>query len=172
MPTSFCAGCYLKSYCRRLQSRVVTGDELTSRFVADVRAHMRAMSLTRDQWKPFLIDAYQAYPGRIVDDEGSEVMLDTSVFDVASISYWFRDLCRPIPAGALPRLRRSAKPRFRVMASILRAVYPVPAMLWSKEIANDRDEPAFPKQPATADRCPYTDPARVSVVILKPGRLT
>ena len=170
MPTPFCAGCYLKGYCRRLQSRVVTDDELTPRFVADVRAHMRAMDLTRDAWKPFLIDAYQNYPGRIVDSDGTEVMLDTSVFDAASIRYWFRDLCRPIPAGATPRLRRSGRLRFCVTASILRAIYPVPALLWGKIVANDNDEPVAPAVPAPEECCPYTDPARLSVIMLKSSR--
>lgn len=144
MPLSLCGECYLQSYCRRLRSRIVTADEVTPRFIRDVRGHMRGLGLTRDRWLPFLLDAYQDYPGLIVDTSGEEAYLDTSVFDHAGVSYWFRDMCRKLPPHVQPRLRREARERFIVTASILRAIHPVPARLWGKEIANDHDAAPVP----------------------------
>lgn len=150
-----CGECYLQGVCRRLTSRIVTDEELTPAFLADVRGFMRSFDLTRDQWKPFLIDAYQNYPGRIVDRNGREAMLDTSVYDLPTIRDWFRYMCEPIPDGITPRLRREARLRFIVTATILRAIHPVPALLWGKDVANDV-APALKASPVAArDACPY-----------------
>jgi hypothetical protein len=154
MPVQLCAECYLQSYCRRLISRAVEDQELTPVFIADVRAFMRSVNLTRDAWKGYLIDGYAAYPGRIVDTQSREVFLDTSVYDAAGIRYWFRDLLRPIPPGVTPRLKLSARERFRVTASILKALHPVAASLWGRIIAND-DPPRNLPVAVRKVPCPY-----------------
>jgi len=150
-----CGQCYLVGYCRRLTSKVVTRGELSSAFIGDVRRFMAAMNLTRDQWLPYLDAAYRDYPGRIVDAAGIEIALDMEVFDRPSLRYWFRDLCRPIPEGVTPRLRREALGRFIVTASILRAVHPVAALLWGREIANDVAPGLMAFPPSRQDECPY-----------------
>lgn len=153
MLTDLCAQCYLQGYCRRLQSRLVEPSELTPAFVADVRAYMRAQGRSRDAWKPYLIDSYQDYPGPVVRD-GREVWLDTSVFDAANIRYWFRDLCRLVPNGVRPRLRKSVGKRFIVTVSILRALDPIAASRWGKREANDNGDAAMPP-PVRVSGCPY-----------------
>lgn len=153
MSVSLCGQCYLQGYCRRLQSRIIADAELTPAFVRDVRAHMRGLGIGADRWASFLIEAYRDYPGRIIDAAGKEAMLDTAVLDTPNIRYWFRDLCRPLPPGVRPRLKQAARERFRVAASILRALHPVPALLWGREIANDADA-ALPVL-IRAGECPY-----------------
>lgn len=150
---SLCAECYLQGFCRRLQSRVVTLDELTPQFLTGFRAYVRSKGISRDQWIGWLDAAYRDYPGRIVDAQGHEVSLDMSVFDRPHIRDWFRDLLKRPVAGIQPRLRREAVPRYIAMASILRAVDPVPAMLWGKDIANDED--AVLPMPAIGKDCRY-----------------
>lgn len=154
MPVNLCAECYLSGYCRRLTSRAVTPEDTTPAFIADVRSFMRNLAISRDRWVPFLDRAYCDYPGRIVDAGGEEVMLDTGVLDASGIRYWFRDLCRPMPQRVRPHLRRQAKARFLVMASILRAIYPVEASLWGVVIANDNDG-GKTLHPVRIDGCPY-----------------
>lgn len=154
MSVQLCAECYLLGYCRRLTSRAVEPHELTAAYVADVRGFMQSLGLSRDAWKPFLIDSYAAYAGWIVDASGEEKFLDTSVYDGFSIRYWFRDLLRPVPAGVTPRLRAVARERFRVTASILKALYPAQASLWGVTIANDH-EAGLLLMPVHVVACPY-----------------
>lgn len=154
MPVQLCAECYLGGFCRRLTSRQVEDRDLAPAYVADVRRFMQSLGLSRDAWKPFLIDGYADYPGRIVDARGKEAFLDTSVFDARSIRYWFRDLLRPLPKGVRPRLKRTARERFKVTASILKALYPVPALSWGKDIANDDTAQVRPV-PIKAAGCRY-----------------
>lgn len=155
MNVNLCGQCYLSGFCRRLKSRAVTDAELTAAFVRDLRAHMRLLDLTRDQWASFLIEAYRDYPGIITDALGDEIALDTSVVDRATIRYWFRDMCRALDADTSPRVRHESKERLKVTASILRALHPVPASLWGKTIANDeRPEPCLPDYNHVRTTCP------------------
>ena len=153
MPTPLCGECYLQGYCRRLQSRLVTDDELTPSFLRAVRTHLCGLTVTPGRMAAYLDAAYRDYPGRIVDARGDEVDLDTDFFDLPNLRYWFRDLCRELPDHVRPRLRREARARFKVVASILRAYDPLPARLWGKEVANDHDAMA----PVLVRRgaCPY-----------------
>lgn len=137
MPLYLCGECILQGYCRNLRSRAVTSKELTPEFVRDLRRYAASLCITPDGWRDYLIAGYRDYAGRIVDQRGKEIALDTEVFTIKSIRYWFRDFCRPCTNGMKPRIRRESRKRIIVMASILRALDPVAAMLWGKVIAND-----------------------------------
>lgn len=154
---SLCAECYLQDYCRRLKSRVVTEDELTPLFVRDLRRHAQALAIPCGQWTDFLSDQYGRYLGQIVDGDDREVMLDMDVFERPNIRYWFRDFCKAVPDSVTPRVKRSAMQRIATMATILRAIHPVPASLWGKDIANDeRPAPCLPDRGRVRHICPVT----------------
>jgi hypothetical protein len=155
MKHSLCGQCYLQGFCRRLTSRAVVDCELTPTFLRNVRAHMRAKNLKPSRWKAYLTDAYQDYPGQIVDGSGQEVELDTGVYDGRNIKTWFRDMCRELPADVRPRIRRETRKRFKVTASILRAVDPVAAIVWGGEIANDEGWPLPPSPVRSEAECSY-----------------
>ena len=159
---ALCAECYLQGYCRELRSRAVEGAELTPAFIADVRRTMCAMNLNQEAWEPFLTAAYRDYPGTIVDAGGNAIWLDTGVFGGENVRTWFRDLCRPLPANARPRIKRSVQTRFKVLATILRAIYPVETSLWGIAIANDNPRSATPALPAPRRGCSYADPRRIA----------
>jgi hypothetical protein len=155
MPVNLCAECYLSGYCRRTQSRVVTERELTVSFIRDLRRHANALHIACGQWADFLSESYCTYPGRIVDDAGCEVTLNMDVFELPSIRYWFRDFCKPAPDDIVPRVKLAARQRIIVMASILRAIHPVPASLWGKNIANDEyPQPCQPDHARARQNCP------------------
>lgn len=155
MEVYLCGQCYLQGYCRRLVSFAATDADLTPAFLRDLRAYARAMQLTPDAWEQFLAAAYRDYPGRIVDRDGEESNLDTSVFDAPEIRTWFRDMCRVLPDHVCPRLRREARERYKVLASILRARDPVGTRLWSKPIANDNEGGGGIVVNAPHGECPY-----------------
>jgi len=135
---SLCAPCFLQGYCSRLIARPVTGAELRNgEFVRDLRLYASQLRIACDRWTNYLIDAYRDHPGIIVTSSGAEIELDTSVFDNPHQRYWFRDFCKPVPAGVIPHIRREARERVRVMATILRAIDPRGTALWGIRAAND-----------------------------------
>ena len=156
-----CNQCLGLGYCRDLRTRLVSDRKLDDpEFIRDVRAYARAMNLSRDRWLPWLEDAYRDYPGVIVDANGDPVSLDFSVFETASIRYWFRDLIeRETPAHIRPRLRREARERVRILATLLRSVDPVGTCLWGVRTANDHDHPIPTPRPQISSACRHKDRA-------------
>lgn len=153
-----CPSCYTHGYCRRLTARRAADAELENGdFICDLRRHAGAMEIPAERWREFLVNAYRDYPGSVVDEKGKEVWLDLSCFDDPNIRYWFRDTatipCRP---GVSPRLREESRERFRVMATILRAIDPYGAELWGLRPANDETSLRLPTPLAVPRQaCPY-----------------
>jgi len=151
-----CGQCLLLGFCRRLQSYKVTEREIDARqFVMDLKRHARDLAIPSDSWAEYLIGRYRDYPGIIVDAAGREIELDTEVFALPSIKYWFREFIgkEPLPLMAT-HVRREARERVIVMASILRAWEPVKANLWGKEIANDHRPLPVPANSNRREYCP------------------
>jgi len=139
-----CPECFLVGYCRKLNTQITSEAELAkAAFVADLKAYAHACQVSCDRWREHLLALYRDYPGEILDENGEPVWLNTSVFDGEMIRYWFRDFCQPAAAGVTPRIRREAKPRAIVMATILRAHDPAGTRLWGVRAANDAQPPAI-----------------------------
>ena len=138
---SLCPACLLSGYCRRFNVRIVSDMELDNpEFIRDVRRAALEQGKTCDEWLEHMTNLYRDYPGRIVDSGGAEVWLDMSDFERSKIRYWFRDFCcTPCPTDVSPRVRREARERVRVLATILRAADPVAAQLWGVRAANDNE---------------------------------
>jgi hypothetical protein len=136
---SLCNQCIGLGYCRKLNAHLVSDAELANpEFIRDVRTAADELCITRDQWRDHLSNLYRDYRGRILDREGNEVFLDMEVFEKAS-PYWFRDFCITPRPGVRPRVRQAARERVRVMATILRAVFPDAAQFWGVCPANDNE---------------------------------
>jgi len=151
-----CGQCLLLGFCRRLQTYKVTEKDIGSRqFVLDLKRHARNLNISFDSWAEYLIGRYRDYSGIIVDAAGCEIELDTEVFALPSIKYWFREFIgkEPLPLMAT-HVRREAQERVIVMASILRAWEPVKASLWGKEIANDHRPMPLPANNNQQGYCP------------------
>jgi hypothetical protein len=113
-------------------------DILNPAFIHDVRVFAHQLGISRDGWRDYLVNSLRDYPGRIVDASGQDVELDTEVFEQPNIRDWFRDICCTLPAPNGARyIRREARERFRVMATILKAKFPNEALLWGIRPAND-----------------------------------
>ena len=73
------------------------------------------------KWHEFLIDFYRDAPFIFVNGRQEEVFLDIEVFETESIDYWFRDFVKPVPPCSRTTVRKEAKSRVAVFASLMRA---------------------------------------------------
>lgn len=130
-------------YCNGLSVGLVSDLELSNPdFIRDVRAFCFELDVSSYHWHDHVIDLYRDYRGTVLDEDGTEVNLNTCVFEIASIRDWFRDFCcTACPDHITPYVRGEAKERVRVLATILRAVYPAQSLLWGVRPAND-NQPA------------------------------
>jgi hypothetical protein len=126
---------------------VLTDAELQNpHVVRDGRNYAAGLGVPYRQMLEFLTDRYRDYRGVFVDaSSGEEMLLDMEVLESAS-EYWFRDMMRPCPPNIRPRIRRSARERWRVALSILRATAP-DGEFWGVRAAND-NTPAIPPSAA------------------------
>ena len=153
-----CGYCYSADFCRNLTVRLVTDAELDNTdFHRDLRNHAYRLHLSPDRWATFLIDTYRDYPGTVRDGDGAAVDLNLKEFDDPNLRYWFRDtICTPLPAEVTPRVRCEARERFRILATLLKAIDPVAASLWGVRGANDSPAPSRPAPLVRpAQSCPY-----------------
>lgn len=134
-----CAECIGHGFCKKCESVLVTDTELEDPiFRRNVQRTAHNLDVSASDWLEHVNDLYREYRGRIVTKNGAEVLLDMECFETSSIREWFRDFVNaPVDADKPSRLRGESKERIRALATILRAHYPVEAMLWTVEVAND-----------------------------------
>lgn len=139
---SFCPTCLSLGYCRKRISKVVTDNEINNvEFVRDVRSFAFGLGVHPSAWPDFIMDLYGSFPGRIVDSSNREVLLETDeMLDDPALVGWFKDwACTPPSRTGALRVRKEARERVRIIASILRAQHPGPAQFWGlgTKAAND-----------------------------------
>jgi len=136
---NLCPFCLGHGYCRKLTTDMVTDAELADPgFIRDLRNFAFGLPLSCYDWLDGLNDLYRDYPGRIIGPDGGEVLLDMEQFERPNICYWFREFCcTPCPPDITPRVRKEARNRVRVLATILRACFPADAQFWGLRADND-----------------------------------
>jgi hypothetical protein len=140
---NFCTRCTAQQYCQRLSVPLFTDAELSARyFQTDFKAFLVAYTFRHhirfSQWPDHLIGLYRDYRGWIRGADGDEHFLDLGVFEDEHIREWFRDYIQPVPEGVTPRLRGETKERVRALATIMRAHFPVEALMWGLRPDNDQ----------------------------------
>lgn len=142
MAYQICGACIALGYCCQLRAKLVSDDELNNpEFIRDLRAWTYQLDIGPDHWLDYLSDQYRDYAGTVVDD-GEPVFLDLEELERPDIKYWFRDFCcTPCSPEVKPRVRREARERVRVLATILRAVFPGHANSWGLRGDNDNEAP-------------------------------
>lgn len=133
--------CLIHGFCRNTRTPLVTDDELDdSEFIRDLRATTFDEGVSDSEWHEHVTALYRDMRGWVENTESDgdkEVFLDMEEFEIPSIREWFRDFCcTPCPPEVTPRVRPEARERVRVLATILRATYPVRASLWGVRAAN------------------------------------
>jgi len=136
---NLCLTCLPQGFCRNRRARLVSDAELSNRlFRWNVRKKANSLNYTAVEWVERIHDLYSQYPGWIMDHEGQETFLDMDEFEHPYIREWFRDWVCILPADPnAQRLNQASKERIRILATILRAYFPVEALLWGAEVAND-----------------------------------
>lgn len=131
----------LTAHVQSKYTQLVSDAELKNGvFVCDGRAACVAQNKNPEEWIEHVNNLYRDYHGRIFDAEGHEVILNMDVFETPFIREWFRDFaCTPCRPGIRPRIRAEAKPRVRVLFTLMRAHFPESAKLWGARPANDND---------------------------------
>lgn len=141
MPYQLCTFCLTGGYCRRLHTQIVSDVDLANPdFIRDLRAFAFRLGINDEDWQEYLTNLYRDYPGWIADANDHETFLDMEEFERPFIREWFRGFCcTPCPPDVQPRVRPEARERVRILATILKAHDPVPAMMWGVSPANDND---------------------------------
>ncbi len=139
-----CPHCRLNGYCINIVTELVTDDELDNpEYLRDVRALAHEFFGKDAAGCLDHFDAlYRDYRGWICH-EGTEIFLDMEEFDRNCIDDWFeRFCCTRCPPDVTPRLQERSRERVRIVATILKAHYPVRASLWGVRPANDNAAPS------------------------------
>ena len=139
---------------RRVQ--IATDRELGNhRFIRSVRATALSLSIPSRKWPDALADWLRDHRGCFIDDHGRVFELDLSHLEYpegqekeeAPFARWYQDFCNtPCRPGTTPFVRREAKERVHIVATLLRAKYPVRASTWGKVAANDNRSPNQSRQ--------------------------
>ena len=139
-----CMNCVALGYCANLSCILVSDHELNNLdFVEDARSCAQSLRISPSRWRDFIYDTYRDYPGRVLGSDGKEVFLDLEVFETVGIREWFRDwVLRSEPLSRSKILRIESRERVRVIATLLRARSPKPALMWGVRPANDNQRPA------------------------------
>jgi len=135
----FCQCCDVLEFCRNIKTRLVSDSELSNpEFIRDVRDFARSLGVSSYHWRDFLNNLYRDYQGWIPRSDGREVFLNMRVFEFDNARNWFRDFCcRPTKNHVTPYVRREARGRAKILATILRAAYPEAAIMWGIRAVND-----------------------------------
>lgn len=155
-----CTNCLLLGYCHRIEVTVVSDQEMDSpEYLRGVKATAYEENVGKSSWREHLANIYRDYPGRVIDPFGVEIDLAMEVFDYddsdpamtgswrkeenSTIESWFADFCcKPCAPDVKPRARIEARERVRIVATLLKAKYPVRAATWGIVAANDNKRPS------------------------------
>ena len=146
-----CLSCQLVGYCHRVVTIVATDDEIKDgEFIKAVRDTAFDQQISNRGWVDALCNWLRDYPGCFKDEYGRLIDLDMSYFeypdgeekDDVAYARWFHDFCNtPCPPGSRTFVRKEARERVRIVATLLRATYPVRAQTWGQIPANDNRAP-------------------------------
>lgn len=139
------------------KSRLVTNREMdNSAWVYDFLTFVRVLcvreNVTPTMFISFIADQYRDLECSIVDEQGNEIFLDFSAFEVPEetllanddraeraierLREWIEDRFYA-PCTPRPHIRKEARERVQVIATIIRAAYPYEALMWGRRPAND-----------------------------------
>ncbi|GFE65548.1 hypothetical protein [Litoreibacter roseus] len=142
-----CELCNLLGYCSRIRTRIATDAELSNpEFICSVRWMAYHENIPRRAWPDHLADILRDYKGVFVDGRDEVVELKTDALEYEEglegseppHAEWYRDFCNtPCAEGAKPFVREAAWERARILATLLRAKYPIRTFTWQLDVANE-----------------------------------
>lgn len=156
--------------------QLVTDVELRDpEFIRRVRAFSSSLQISPRHWLDYLLNEFARLDCVIVDASSRPVILRTEIFEPTDadidagraplvrtrILEWFETMiAKPCPPHIRPRVRRESIERFRIVATLLRALHRFEAMKWN--VANDNFPPIPPTKPRVGRIVRLVDPAIVA----------
>ena len=142
MNYQLCPVCMSLGYCPKKSVDVVVDEQLRNPdYLRDFKAFARSLGISDSCWHEHLSNLYRDFTGWVVGPDGKEVFLDMEEFERPNIREWFRDFLSSLEEGARPRVRKEARERVRIFATVVSAHYPMDAMMWGIRVANDNCPP-------------------------------
>jgi hypothetical protein len=154
---------WLCGVCQLLVLLVTDAELANPEFLRDVRNFAASLRISAAKWVDFLLDEFSRLDICVMNEHRQPVTLDAEIFEPtdaeidadeaervhARITDWFEaTMCKSVPDHIRPRLRREARERFRFTATVLRALFPLEAMMWGVRPANDNERAANDNLPA------------------------
>ncbi|MGO4863331.1 hypothetical protein ACTP2L_07095, partial [Campylobacter jejuni] len=79
-----------------------------------------------------LVDGVRDCDTELVDLAGNSVTIDFEAIEGDTIELWLKDWLKRPERHAIPRLRIEARERVRVVATLLRMIFPKEASVWGR----------------------------------------
>ena len=123
--------------CSRAQSvawtsvRLVTDEELMNpQFLRDIKTFASKCRIPRRSFVDWLVDGVRDADTVLVDGEGNPVEIDYDEIERDHIDLWFRDWAQRPEAHINPRVREESRERVRLVATMLRVIFPKESSVW------------------------------------------
>ena len=125
-----------ESYRRKaVRVRVVTDGALADPvFLADVKTFAGRLRIPRRRFIDWLIDGFRDANAVLVDEHGTPVWIDFDEIERDHIDLWFRDWCKVPEDQVRPRVRAESRERIRLVATLLRAIFPKESTVWGQPV--------------------------------------
>lgn len=139
-----CTRCLAKGFCQDKKHPIVSDQVIRDPlYLRDLKAFLKTYTfeahIAPSEWPDHFADLYRDYTGWLHDAEGNEVFLNMDALEFEFAREWFRDFIELVQPGVMPRLRREAVERVRIIATLMSIYHPAQAMRWGKPAANDNE---------------------------------
>lgn len=113
--------------------RLVTDGELrNSDFLKDVRTFASKLRIPRRRIVDWLVDGIRDARTILLDEQGRPVEIDFDEIERDHIDLWFRDWATRPAAHVTCRVREESRERVRLVATMLRMIFPKESTVWGR----------------------------------------
>lgn len=117
----------------RISVRLVSDAELADPvFLADVKTFASRLRIPRRRFVDWLVDGLRDTETALLDEHGSPVEIDLEAIEHEAVEMWLKDWLRMPERHAVPRLRIEARERVRLVATLLRMIFPKESAVWGQ----------------------------------------
>lgn len=111
--------------------RLVSDGELSDPvFLADVKTFASRLRVPRRQFVDWLVDGVRDSETCLIDSAGDPVTIEFEEIEKDNIDLWVRDWVRMPERHVAPRLRAESRERVRLVATMLRMIFPKESSVW------------------------------------------
>lgn len=113
---------------------LVTDEELkNAQFLRDTRVFASKLPVSRRAFVDFLVNGVRDSDSEVIDADGNPVEIDFEELERANIDLWVRDWATFPAAQAACRVRAESRERVRLVATMLRMIFPKESSVWGRD---------------------------------------